>query len=136
MDTGHVQLEDDQDQDQNNNFAIPNSVFRPARILVNPRCVTTYAGVSHAQLARDLFGPPEESNIDKGMREKYVLDDWEGAPESFVCQEQRYVIELIPKTTRVFINISYAIRYTGGRTAPKTQRRLGFSIHAELDSGL
>ncbi|TDL23376.1 hypothetical protein BD410DRAFT_787185 [Rickenella mellea] len=47
-------------------LSIPNSMFRPARIVVNPRCVTTYAGVSHTQLALDLFGP-----------------------ESFVCQEQR-----------------------------------------------
>ncbi|KAE9396877.1 hypothetical protein BT96DRAFT_966340 [Gymnopus androsaceus JB14] len=57
-------------------LSIPNSVFRPARILVNPRCPTTYAGVSHTQLALDLFGDGEDS-------------DWEGAPESFVCQEQR-----------------------------------------------
>ncbi|KAI5123016.1 hypothetical protein M0805_007637 [Coniferiporia weirii] len=93
-------------------FSIPNSMFRPARILVNPRCVTTYAGVSHAQLALDLFGPDKDEN-EPGLREKYVLDDWEGAPETFVCQEQRY---------------------TGGRKAPKTQRRLSFSVHAELDS--
>jgi hypothetical protein len=26
---------------------IPNSVFRPALVLVNPPCPTTYAGVSH-----------------------------------------------------------------------------------------
>lgn len=65
--------------------AVPNSAFRPARILVNPRCVTTYAGVSHTQLAQDLFGDP-----DGGMShaKKYVLDEWEGAPDSFVCQEQ------------------------------------------------
>ncbi|EJD00581.1 uncharacterized protein FOMMEDRAFT_127244 [Fomitiporia mediterranea MF3/22] len=106
-------------------FSIPNNVFRPARILINPRCVTTYAGVSHAQLALDLFGMmDEEGEVGSaaaqvgGMgggpnsKEKYVLEDWEGAPESFVCQEQRG---------------------TGGRKAPKTQRRLGFSIHAELD---
>ena len=35
------------------------AVFLAARILVNPRCVTTYAGVSHTQLALDLFGPPD-----------------------------------------------------------------------------
>ncbi|RDB24274.1 hypothetical protein Hypma_008551 [Hypsizygus marmoreus] len=89
-------------------LAIPNSDFRPARILVNPRCPTTYAGVSHTQLALDLFGDGED---DEGGVKKYVLDDWEGAPESFVCQEQRQ---------------------TGGRKATKTQRRLGFSIHEEL----
>lgn len=92
-------------------FSIPNSVFRPARILVNPRCVTTYAGVSHTQLALDLFGPERDSAGPEGVG-KYVLDDWEGAPESFVCQEQRQ---------------------TGGRKATKTQRRLGFSIHEELE---
>jgi len=64
----------------------PNSVYRPARILVNPRCPTTYAGVSHTKLARDLFGEGEDEEDAGG---KYVLDDWEGAPESFVCQEQR-----------------------------------------------
>ena len=66
---------------------IPNSVFRPARILVNPRCPTTYAGVSHTQLARDLFGEGDDDVLT--ATGKYVLDDWEGAPESFVCQEQR-----------------------------------------------
>lgn len=88
---------------------IPNSVFRPARILVNPRCPTTYAGVSHTQLARDLFGEGDDDSLT--ATGKYVLDDWEGAPESFVCQEQRQ---------------------TGGRKATKTQRRLGFSIHDEI----
>ncbi|KAF9554235.1 glycosyltransferase family 69 protein [Agrocybe pediades] len=88
---------------------IPNSVFRPARILVNPRCPTTYAGVSHTQLARDLFGEGDDDALD--ATGKYVLEDWEGAPESFVCQEQRQ---------------------TGGRKATKTQRRLGFSIHDEV----
>ncbi|KAI0293896.1 cryptococcal mannosyltransferase 1-domain-containing protein [Multifurca ochricompacta] len=91
-------------------LSIPNSLFRSARILVNPRCVTTYAGVSHTQLALDLFGAEGE---DHGLRGagRYVLDDWEGAPESFVCQEQRQ---------------------TGGRKATKTQRRLGYSIHEDL----
>ncbi|KAK1235287.1 hypothetical protein PQX77_001491 [Marasmius sp. AFHP31] len=88
---------------------IPNSVFRPAKILVNPRCPTTYAGVSHTQLAVDLFGDGDDIAA-KGVR-KYVVENWEGAPESFVCQEQKQ---------------------TGGRKAPKTQRRLGFSIHDEL----
>jgi len=90
---------------------IPNSAFRPARILVNPRCVTTYAGVSHAQLALDLFGPRDGSEDEPTQRGKYVLEDWEGAPDSFVCQEQRQ---------------------TGGRKASKTQRRLSFNIHKEL----
>ncbi|KAJ7076038.1 glycosyltransferase family 69 protein [Mycena belliarum] len=91
-------------------LSMPNSVFRPARILVNPRCPTTYAGVSHKQLALDLFGSGEDDAPHVGVG-KYVLDDWEGAPESFVCQEQRQ---------------------TGGRKATKTQRRLGFSIHDGL----
>ncbi|KIY68164.1 glycosyltransferase family 69 protein [Cylindrobasidium torrendii FP15055 ss-10] len=94
--------------DDDDRMSIPNSVFTPARILVNPRCPTTYAGVSHTQLARDLFGDGDEEETRVG---KYVLDDWEGAPESFICQEQRT---------------------TGGRKAPKTQRRMGFSIHEEL----
>ncbi|KAJ3509267.1 hypothetical protein NLJ89_g5316 [Agrocybe chaxingu] len=73
--------------DANMVLTIPNSVFRPARILVNPRCPTTYAGVSHTQLARDLFGEGDDEPVTSSG--KYVLDDWEGAPESFVCQEQR-----------------------------------------------
>ena len=74
-------------------LSVPNSVFRPARILINPRCVTTYAGVSHTQLALDLFGPKkseEEPFQSENGGGKYTLDDWEGAPESFVCQEQKY----------------------------------------------
>ncbi|CAK5278734.1 unnamed protein product [Mycena citricolor] len=69
-------------------LSIPNSVFRAARILVNPRCPTTYAGVSHTQLALDLFGTGDDDAVQAGAG-KYVLEDWEGAPESFVCQEQR-----------------------------------------------
>ncbi|KAH7102474.1 cryptococcal mannosyltransferase 1-domain-containing protein [Auriculariales sp. MPI-PUGE-AT-0066] len=95
-------------------LTIPNAAFRPARILINPRCVTTYAGVSHTQLARDLFGGEEKDDGASAMKagSKYVLDDWEGAPDSFVCQEQRQ---------------------TGGRKATKTQRRLSFGIHTELE---
>jgi hypothetical protein len=74
-------------------LSIPNSVFRPARILVNPRCVTTYAGVRHAQLARDLFGDGEDIEREGFSGGKYVLEDWEGAPDSFVCQEQRYACQ-------------------------------------------
>ncbi|KAF8648885.1 hypothetical protein AX16_006160 [Volvariella volvacea WC 439] len=108
-------------------LSIPNSVFQPARILVNPRCPTTYAGVSHTQLALDLFGNGEDISAEEGTR-RYVLDDWEGAPESFVCQEQRYCrLELY-----LFVLTGIQIRQTGGRKATKTQRRLGFSIHDEL----
>lgn len=71
-------------------LSMPNAVFRPARILVNPRCPTTYAGVSHTQLALDLFGTGEDDDLETNTG-KYVLEDWEGAPESFVCQEQRCV---------------------------------------------
>ena len=70
-------------------FSIPNSSYRPARILVNPRCPTTYAGVSHTKLARDLFGEGDNAEMEPAQGGKYILDDWEGAPESFVCQEQR-----------------------------------------------
>ncbi|KAF8556711.1 glycosyltransferase family 69 protein [Imleria badia] len=91
-------------------LTVPNSAYTPARILVNPRCVTTYAGVSHTRLALDLFGTGDDDGLQSNAT-KNVLDDWEGAPESFVCQEQRQ---------------------TGGRVAAKTQRLLGFSIHDEL----
>jgi hypothetical protein len=67
----------------------PNSVFLPARIMVNPRCVTTYAGVSHTQLALDLFGPPDREDRDDEVKEQDILQDWEGAPDTFVCQEQQ-----------------------------------------------
>ncbi|PSR76219.1 hypothetical protein PHLCEN_2v8584 [Hermanssonia centrifuga] len=93
----------------------PNAVFLPVRIMVNPRCVTTYAGVSHAQLALDLFGPPDRENREDELKDQDVLQDWEGAPDSFVCQEQQT---------------------TGGRRASKNQRRLGFSIHQELEEAL
>jgi hypothetical protein len=72
-------------------LSIPNSAFRPACILVNPRCVTIYAGVSHTKLALDLFGEEETVDASK-VGGKYVLDDWESAPDSFVCQEQRSVL--------------------------------------------
>jgi hypothetical protein len=68
---------------------ISNDAFTPARILINPRCVTTYAGVSHTQLARDLFGSDLEIDAENsGGRAKHTLDTWQPAPESFVCQEQ------------------------------------------------
>jgi hypothetical protein len=70
--------------------SLPNEDFdyAVAKILVNPRCVTTYAGVSHTQLARDLFGSGEdkEPTLEGG---RYILDEWRTAPESFVCQEMR-----------------------------------------------
>lgn len=70
---------------------VPNSEFSPARILVNPRCVTTYAGVSHTQLALDLFGQEVLEELAEGGAgvTTYRLDSWQGAPESFVCQEQK-----------------------------------------------
>ncbi|GAA6062604.1 hypothetical protein JCM10212_004899 [Sporobolomyces blumeae] len=87
--------------------SLPNNAFPDAiaRILVNPRCVTTYAGVSHAQLALDLFGTGEDREPTAREGGKYELDEWRTAPESFVCQE---------------------MRTTGGRVAPKQQRRTGF----------
>ena len=68
------------------NNAFPNAI---AKILVNPRCVTTYAGVSHTQLALDLFGSGEDREPTVHEGGKYVLDEWRTAPESFVCQEMR-----------------------------------------------
>lgn len=90
-------------------FLIPNSAFTAARILVNPRCVTTYGGVSHTQLALDLFGGERDEPQHRGGN--YVLEDWAGPPDSFVCQE---------------------MRTTGGRTAPKSQRRVGFLLQNEV----
>jgi hypothetical protein len=86
-------------------LSIPNSAFRPARILVNPRCVTTYAGVSHTKLALDLFGDEESADASK-VGGKYVLDDWESAPDSFVCQEQRSVLSLYVKFPKVANTLS------------------------------
>ncbi|KAG8993188.1 Cryptococcal mannosyltransferase 1 [Tulasnella sp. 427] len=66
-----------------------------------------------AMLALDLFGPDKEDDSPESLKSggKYVLEDWDGAPDSFVCQEQKQ---------------------TGGRKAIKTQRRLGFSVNDEL----
>lgn len=95
-------------------FLIPNTAFTAARILVNPRCVTTYGGVSHTQLALDLFGGEKEEEESGRLKNKggnYVLGDWAGPPDSFVCQE---------------------MKTTGGRTAPKSQRRVGFLLQNEV----
>jgi hypothetical protein len=90
-------------------FMIPNTEFLPARILVNPRCLTTYGGVSHTKLATDLFGGPKD-HVSHGDG-NYALEDWAGAPDSFVCQE---------------------MRTTGGRTAAKSQRRVSFLLQQEV----
>ncbi|KAK4056650.1 hypothetical protein OIO90_002202 [Microbotryomycetes sp. JL221] len=94
--------------------SLPNHDFdyAIARIMVNPRCVTTYAGVSHTKLALDLFGSSEGNEPAKA--DKYVLDEWRTPPESFVCQE---------------------MRTTGGRLAPKQQRRTGFQMSRLLLNG-
>ena len=113
-------------------FTVPNSAYSPSRILVNPRCVTTYAGVSHTQLALDLFGAGDDDGP-QGNATRNVLDDWEGAPDSFVCQEQRYVQFSLP-AFEDSPNSSFLYSQTGGRVAAKTQRLLGFSIHDELTS--
>ncbi|KAH8113150.1 cryptococcal mannosyltransferase 1-domain-containing protein [Phellopilus nigrolimitatus] len=72
-DTGEGETDDaaaGEDDELADAFSIPNSVFRAARILVNPRCVTTYAGVSHAQLVLDLFGPDKDEEDRPGSHEK------------------------------------------------------------------
>ncbi|KAG8852972.1 Cryptococcal mannosyltransferase 1 [Serendipita sp. 411] len=91
----------------------PNTQYRPARILMNPRCVTTYAGVSHSKLALDLFGDGErdEDDFDGTKGGRYTLHQWESAPSSFACQE---------------------MRQTGGRKAVKSQRRQTFQLHKEV----
>lgn len=120
--------------------SLGNSAFVPARIIVNPRCVTTYAGVSHTQLALDLFGDDEEDEetlLSKGrkggkglleeeddyltdmtsrksFRDEYAMPSYGPAAETFVCQE---------------------MRTSGGRSAPKQQRRTGFSIARGLVEG-
>jgi len=94
-------------------FAVPNSHFEPARIIINPRCVTTYAGVSHTKLANDLFGPDEDDIVGGYDARKYVMEEWKAAPDSYVCQEQRY---------------------TGGRKSPKNQRSSPFSIQSEIEA--
>lgn len=121
------------------NRALKNLAFQPARIVVNPRCVTTYAGVSHTQLALDLFGEDTEdeshaSNLGNNIGaagadsdafnaggkqtqsfyDKYALHEFGPGPETFVCQE---------------------MRTSGGRSAPKQQRRTGFSIARGLLEG-
>ncbi|KAH8115530.1 hypothetical protein DFH11DRAFT_1840633 [Phellopilus nigrolimitatus] len=113
--TGEGKADDDAAGEDNalaDVFSILNGILHLAQILVNPRCVTTYAGVSHAQLVLGLFGPEKGEEDGPGSREKYVLDDWKGAPKSFVCQKQRYVY----------------------RKAPKKQRRLSFSVHDHSES--
>ena len=122
----------DDELDADSPFTIPNQLFQPARILVNPRCVTTYAGVSHTDLAVDLFGPPDREEEREVGRED-VLDEWEGAPDTFVCQEQRSVPVLFSVLWAAGVLTVDACRTTGGRRAAKTQRRISFSIHRELE---
>ncbi|MBW0484816.1 hypothetical protein O181_024531 [Austropuccinia psidii MF-1] len=93
---------------------ILNSEFRPAKILVNPRCITTYAGVSHTKLALDLFGLGDDIEPSRESGGKYHFDEWLGAPNAFVCQE---------------------MRTTGGRLATKQQRRTNFHISGTLRGG-
>jgi hypothetical protein len=102
--------------DRPEGMRIPNALFRPAKILINPRSVTTYAGVSHAMLAKDLFADVEDDGVrprssDDSKEERYLVETWEGAPESFSCLEQRT---------------------TGGRLAEKTERTMRFLIDEEL----
>ena len=63
---------------------LDNTHFTPARVIVNPRCVTTYAGVSHTQLALDLFGSGDDKEPAPHEGGKYALDEWNTAPETFV----------------------------------------------------
>lgn len=93
---------------------VPNSDFSPARILVNPRCITTYAGVSHTKLALDLFGSGDDVEPSREAGGKYHFDEWLGAPNAFVCQE---------------------MRTTGGRVSSKQQRRTSFQIGQTLRAG-
>jgi hypothetical protein len=109
-----------------------NLEYRPARILVNPRCVTTYAGVSHTKLAADLFG--DDRDVDGAGLEydesQFLVEEWRAAPDSFVCQEQRYGASGF----KILIGCLCVpcLRTTGGRKASKTQRRVEFSIHSAM----
>ncbi|BEJ16443.1 hypothetical protein CspHIS471_0510480 [Cutaneotrichosporon sp. HIS471] len=91
-------------------YLFPNSAYEVARILVNPRCLTTYGGVSHTKLALDLFGGKHGHS--HTSKQNLVIEEWQGAPDSFVCQE---------------------MRTTGGRTAQKSQRRVSFLLQYEVD---
>jgi len=95
---------------------MPNSAFKPARILVNPRCITTYAGVSHTKLALDLFGSGDDVEPSREFGGKYHFSDdkFVAAPNAFVCQE---------------------MRTTGGRLSTKQQRRTNFHISKTLRAG-
>ncbi|KAH9811221.1 cryptococcal mannosyltransferase 1-domain-containing protein [Melampsora americana] len=93
---------------------VSNSDLSPARILVNPRCITTYAGVSHTKLALDLFGSGDDVEPSREAGGKYHFDEWLGAPNAFVCQE---------------------MRTTGGRGSSKQQRRTSFQIGQTLRGG-
>ncbi|KLT44901.1 hypothetical protein CC85DRAFT_310929 [Cutaneotrichosporon oleaginosum] len=103
-------LPDDGIQSDEHTYLFPNSAYEPARILVNPRCLTTYGGVSHTKLALDLFGGKHGHS--HTVKQNLVIDEWQGAPDSFICQE---------------------MRTTGGRTAPKTQRRVSFLLQYEVE---
>ncbi|KAK4054545.1 hypothetical protein OIV83_001039 [Microbotryomycetes sp. JL201] len=106
--------------------SLPNHDFdyAIARIMVNPRCVTTYAGVSHTKLALDLFGSSEGNEPENS--DKYVLDEWRTPPESFVCQEMR---------TTGDVDVFGRFIVSEGRLAPKQQRRTGFQMSRLLLNG-
>lgn len=115
--------------------SLPNQDFdyAVAKILVNPRCVTTYAGVSHTQLALDLFGTGEEKESGLSHSGKYVLDEWRTPPESFVCQEMRttggeFSLPVLRRARADFV-------LPAGRIAPKQQRRTGFQMARLLLNG-
>ncbi|GAA97897.1 uncharacterized protein L969DRAFT_78096 [Mixia osmundae IAM 14324] len=110
--------ESEDDIEDDTDLAVPNDDFVPARILVNPRCVTTYAGVSHIQLALDLFGSADEAHLvlsdEPKKSSEYLMEAWRGAPENFVCQE---------------------MTECGGRASQKQQRRTSFYVGALLKAG-
>jgi hypothetical protein len=128
---------------------IPNSDFKPARILVNPRCITTYAGVSHTKLALDLFGSGDDVEPSREFGGKYHFSDekFVGAPNAFVCQEMRttggpfcalppfsYIENgrLICYFYSFHCHITYVLL---GRLSTKQQRRTNFHISKTLRAG-
>lgn len=134
------------------NRALKNAAFAPARILVNPRCVTTYAGVSHTQLALDLFGDDDdEESVDSKRDERGAFDDDDDGAGSGAgikgpagslggssrnrkqSFSDKYVMHAFGPAAETFV--CQEMRTSGGRSAPKQQRRTGFSIARGLVEG-
>lgn len=123
---------------------VPNSELSPARILVNPRCITTYAGVSHTQLALDLFGSGDDVEPSRESGGKYHFDEWLGGPQAFVCQEMRTTggkcwvdiyLSWNHELKAALILFLPPLFQKIGRVSSKQQRRTNFHIGQTLREG-